>query len=121
MNLPALGASYTVIGFQGSVNDFTTVLYPAMSSTGSPTDTRNCEMCHVNNSEQVLPLGKNSTVNGQAYINPAPAITAACTGCHADLSSSAHALANTDSLGESCTVCHKSGAAFSVASQHAQY
>jgi OmcA/MtrC family decaheme c-type cytochrome len=121
VNLPALGASYTVIGYMGSVNDFTTVLYPAMGSTGSPTDTRNCEMCHVNSSEQTLPLGKNPTTNNQAYINPAPAITAACTGCHADQPTSAHALANTDALGEACTVCHGATGTFSVASQHAQY
>jgi OmcA/MtrC family decaheme c-type cytochrome len=127
VNLPALGASYTVIGFQGSVNDFTTVLYPAMSPQGTPTDTANCSMCHVNNSERNLPLGLNSTTNGQAYINPAPAITAACTGCHADLSTSSHALANTTSLGEACVVCHTSTTTngitppFAVSTAHAQY
>jgi OmcA/MtrC family decaheme c-type cytochrome len=121
VNLPALGASYTVVGFGGSINDFTTVLYPAMDPTGTPTDTANCEMCHTNSSEQNLPLGLNPTVSPQGLINPAPAITAACTGCHADQSTAAHALANTDSLGESCTVCHSSTGQFSVASVHAQY
>jgi OmcA/MtrC family decaheme c-type cytochrome len=127
VNLPPLGASYTVIGFQGSVNDFTTVLYPAMSPQGTPTDLANCSMCHVNSSEQKLPLGLNATTNPQAYISPASAITAACTGCHADQPSSAHALSNTDSLGEACTVCHTSTATngitppFAVSTAHAQY
>jgi OmcA/MtrC family decaheme c-type cytochrome len=121
VNLPALGASYTVIGFGGSINDFTTILYPAMSPTGTPTDTENCSMCHVNGSEQNLPLGLNPTVSPQGLINPAPAITASCTGCHADAPSAAHFLANTDSLGESCTVCHSATGQFSVASVHAQY
>lgn len=127
VNLPALGASYTVIGYQGSVNDFTTVLYPAMSPQGTPTDLANCSMCHVNSSEQNLPVGLNATTNGQAYINPAPAVTAACTGCHADLATSSHALANTTSLGEACTVCHSSTTTngitlpFAVSTVHAQY
>jgi OmcA/MtrC family decaheme c-type cytochrome len=121
VNLPALGASYTVIGFGGSINDFTTILYPAMSATGTVGDTRNCAMCHTAGSEQKLPLGLNPTVSPQGLINPAPAITASCTGCHADAPSASHFLANTDSLGESCTVCHSTTGAFSVASVHAQY
>jgi OmcA/MtrC family decaheme c-type cytochrome len=121
VNLPPQGASYTVVGFGGSINDFTTILYPAMSATGTPTDTRNCELCHTGGSEQTLPLGLLPTVSPQGLINPAPAITAACTGCHADAPSAAHFLANTDSLGESCTVCHSSTGQFSVSSVHAQY
>lgn len=120
-NLPALGAGYTVIGYGGSVNDFTTVRFPPMGPTGTPGDTRNCALCHVNSSQLNLPLGKNNMVNPQGYINPTPAITAACTGCHADVASSAHAMANTDSLGESCTVCHMAGAQFAVDQVHAQY
>ena len=119
-NLPALGASYTVIGYGGSINDFTSVLYPALSPTGS-SDTRNCAMCHVNGSYLNLPLGKNLVTDPQGPINPVQPITSACTGCHADLPTSAHALANTDSLGESCTVCHSSGAAYAVDQVHAQY
>ena len=120
-NLPALGRMYTVIGFGGSINDFTDVRFPAMSPTGAPGDTRNCSLCHVTGSEQNLPLGKNAVVDPQGPINPDQPITAACTGCHADLPSAAHALANTDSLGESCTVCHKVGAQFAVSQMHAQY
>jgi OmcA/MtrC family decaheme c-type cytochrome len=120
-NLPALGRTYTVVGFGGSHNDFTDVRYPAMSPTGTPGDRRNCSMCHVNGSETNLPLGLNPTIDPQGPINPDPAITAACTGCHADKPSAAHAQSLTDSLGESCTVCHNSTSQFSVSSVHAQY
>ena len=120
-NLPALGRNYTVIGFGGSVNDFSDVRFPLMSPTGAPGDTRNCSRCHVNGSEKNLPLGKNVVTDPQGPIPRDPAITAACTGCHADTPSAAHALANTDSLGESCTVCHRSGAQFAVDQVHAQY
>jgi OmcA/MtrC family decaheme c-type cytochrome len=120
-NLPALGRSYTVVGFQGSHNDFTTTLYPAFDPTGNPLDLANCSMCHLNGSEQTLPLGKNQVTDPQGPISPVQAITSACTGCHADTPSAAHALANTDALGESCTVCHSTGAQFSVGSMHAQY
>jgi OmcA/MtrC family decaheme c-type cytochrome len=119
--LPPLGASYTVIGYQGSINDFTTILYPAMGPNSALGDLANCSMCHVNSSETNLPLGLNPTTSPQGLINPAPAITAACTGCHADVSTAAHAVANTDSLGESCTVCHSTTGAYSVSSVHAQY
>jgi OmcA/MtrC family decaheme c-type cytochrome len=120
-NLPALGRSYIVVGFGGSHNDFSGVLYPAMSPTGATGDTRNCSMCHTGGSEQNLPLGLNAVVDPQGPINPDQPIAAACTGCHADKPSASHALANTDSLGESCTVCHSSAGQFSVSSVHAQY
>jgi OmcA/MtrC family decaheme c-type cytochrome len=116
-NLVALGKSYTVSG-----TDFTTIRYSAMDPTGVPGDTRNCSLCHLANTEQNLPLGKNPVVDPQGPVNPDLPITAACTACHADMPSVGHALVNTSSVtGETCTVCHKSGAEFSVASQHAQY
>jgi OmcA/MtrC family decaheme c-type cytochrome len=120
-NLAALGRDYTVIGFGGSINDFSDVRFPAMSPTGSPGDTRNCSLCHTGGSETNLPLGKNAVVDPQGPINPAPAITSACTGCHAGLPSASHALSNANALGESCTVCHSTGAAFAVGMVHAQY
>jgi OmcA/MtrC family decaheme c-type cytochrome len=121
VNLPPQGASYTVVGYMGSINDFTTILFPPMGPNSALGDTENCSVCHTNSSETNLPLGLNPTINPQGLINPAPAITAACTGCHADKPSSAHFAANTDSLGESCTVCHSSTGAYSVSSVHAQY
>jgi len=97
------------------------VRYPAMSPSGSPGDTRSCMMCHVNGSEQQLPVGKNQVVDPQGWINPAQAVTSACTSCHVSKDAASHALVNTTSLGESCTVCHGAGADFAVSKVHAQY
>ncbi len=120
-NLTAMGRDYTVIGFGGSVNDFNSVLFPPLTPGGQAGDTANCTLCHVNSSEQNLPLGKNAVVDPQGPINPDQPIAAACTGCHADNGSAVHALSQATSLGETCTVCHGSGAAFAVDQVHAQY
>jgi hypothetical protein len=92
-----------------------------MSPTGNPGDTRNCSLCHLNGSEQNLPLGLNPVVDPQGYLNPIQAVSSACTGCHVTQPEAAHMLANTSALGESCTVCHASGAAYAVSQVHAQY
>jgi len=120
-NLLADNRPYVVVGFGGTHNDFSEVRYPAMSPTGKPGDRRNCAMCHVNGSEQNLPLGKNAVTDPQGPINPIPAIASACTGCHVQIPTASHTLANTSALGESCTVCHSSGDSFSVGKVHAQY
>lgn len=121
INMQAFKRTYVVVGFGGSHNDFSDTLFPAMSPTGAATDTRNCSMCHVNNSEQNLPLGLNQVVDPQGPINPIQAIASACTGCHVDIPTASHALTNTSTLGEACTVCHSSGAEFAVDKMHAQY
>jgi OmcA/MtrC family decaheme c-type cytochrome len=118
-NLPA-NRPYIVVGFGGSHNDFSDVRYPAMSPTGTTGDTRNCSICHVNSSEQTS-LGIYAVVDPQGPINPVQPNTSACTGCHLDISTASHALANTTSLGESCTVCHSNTSAFAVSQVHAQY
>jgi OmcA/MtrC family decaheme c-type cytochrome len=119
-NLPP-NRPYIVVGFGGSHNDFSDVRYPALSPTGAPGDRRNCAMCHINGSEQNLPTGLNPVVDPQGPINPVQPVTSACTGCHVDTPTASHALANTTPLGESCEVCHGSGASFSVSQVHAQY
>jgi OmcA/MtrC family decaheme c-type cytochrome len=112
--------TYTVVGFGGSHNDFTDVRYPAMGDTGAVADTAKCYMCHVNNSETVFPIGKNPVADLQGKLNPAPATTSACTACHQNTSALAHAQAQTDpKFGESCDVCHASGADFDVQKMHA--
>ena len=129
--LGAAGSDYVVVGFGGSHNDFgktfapvpagipnTGVLYPAMLN-GSVGDTANCNMCHTGGSQNVLPVGLNNVVNPSALINPVPATTSACTACHFDTPTLAHAVLNTSSLfGESCTVCHGPGAAFDATAVH---
>lgn len=121
INMQASNRTYIVVGFGGSHNDFSSTLFPALSPTGEPTDTRNCSLCHVNGSEQNLPLGLNAVVDPQGPVNPNPAISSACSGCHVDLPAASHMLSNTTTLGEACTVCHSSGAAFAVDQVHAQY
>jgi OmcA/MtrC family decaheme c-type cytochrome len=120
-NMVAAGASYTIVGFGGSHNDFSDVRYAPMSPQGTPGDTRNCALCHVSDSQANLPVGLNAVVNPQGWINPEAATAAACSGCHVTKSDAAHFQSMTSSLGESCTVCHESGAAFDVNQVHAQY
>jgi len=121
VNMVADGGSYTVVGYGGSHNDFSTTLFPAMGPNGKATDLANCSLCHVNGSEANLPVGLNNAVNPQGWINPEGATATACSGCHVAKDAAAHFLANTSELGESCTVCHQPGAAFDVEQVHAQY
>ena len=121
VNMAADGGSFTVVGSGGSRNDFSGTLFPAMAPNGSATDLANCSMCHVKSSETSLPVGLNSVVNPQGWINPEGATATACSGCHVAKDAAAHFLANTSALGESCTVCHQTGAAYAVDKVHAQY
>lgn len=124
------GKPYIVVGFRGSHNDFSEVGFPAMSPQGSTADLRNCSMCHVTDNsnpsaphgtEQNLPIGLNKVTDPQGFINPVNATASACSGCHVSKSAAAHFLANTDAnLGESCDVCHGTGAQFAVDAVHAQ-
>jgi OmcA/MtrC family decaheme c-type cytochrome len=130
-DLGAAGTDFVVVGFGGSHNSFgqtfapvpagipnTGVLYPAMLN-GSVGDTANCAMCHTGGSQDVLPVGKNNVTNPQGLVNPLGATTSACTACHFDTPTLAHAVLNTSSiLGESCTVCHGPGAAFDATAVH---
>ncbi len=111
---------YVVVGHGGSINDFSGILYPAMSPTGSATYLQNCSLCHANGSEQNLPVGLNAVQDPQGWINPVQPASSACSGCHTSKSEAAHFLANTTTLEESCTVCHSSGAAFAVDAVHTQ-
>ncbi len=125
VNGPADGEKnpFIVVGFEGSHNDFSGILYPAMSPAGDATYLQNCSMCHVNSTEQNdLPLmtNLNPVVDPQGWINPVQPTSSACSGCHVSKAEAAHFLANTDSLGEACTVCHSSGAQFAVDAVHAQ-
>jgi OmcA/MtrC family decaheme c-type cytochrome len=120
-NMIADGGSYTVVGFNGSHNDFTTIRYAPFSPQGSPGDTRNCAKCHVNDSEANLPVGLHDVVNPQGWINPEAATSTACSGCHVAKDAASHFLSQTSSLGESCTICHQTGGIADVDQEHAQY
>ena len=118
--MQSFNTTYIIVGFGGSHNDFTDVRYPAMTPTGGVPDTAKCYMCHVNTSEANFPIGKNNVLDTQGRISPVAATTSACTACHQNLSALAHAVAQTDpKFGESCDVCHATGAAFDVDQVHA--
>ena len=105
---------FLIYGFGGSQNDFSGVLFPG--------NIQDCMKCHTNGSEEPpVPAGRIAVTNPRAYINPSPPTTAACTGCHVAQDASAHAAANTSpALGESCNVCHGSGAEYDVDKVHAE-
>jgi OmcA/MtrC family decaheme c-type cytochrome len=118
------GAGYTILGRGGAVYDYTHVGYPAFSPSGAVGDTRNCAMCHVNGSENILPSGKVPVEHPQSPVNPLPRVTAACTGCHASMPTLAHAVNNTAMIGgkpvEACATCHGPNSHYSVVRAHAR-
>jgi OmcA/MtrC family decaheme c-type cytochrome len=118
--LAALGQPLVVVGFGGSHNDFSEVTFPAFNSNGGVGNVKACDMCHVNGSEQVLPVGLYDVKTPNSLLNPTPAATAACTACHADKPTLSHAVANTTQFGESCTACHSANAEFAPDKVHAQ-
>jgi len=102
---------FTIYGFGGSKNNFNDVGYPG--------DLANCQQCHLPNT-YVMPIGATAQINDpRGYINPVNPTTGACLGCHATVDAASHALVNTSSLGESCSVCHGPNGDYSVAKVHA--
>jgi OmcA/MtrC family decaheme c-type cytochrome len=77
----AAGVSYNLMvhRIHSSYKSYADVRYPAMSPTGAPRDTRNCAMCHVNES-QATPAGILDVLDPQGYINPVKPFTASCIG-----------------------------------------
>jgi cytochrome c5 len=112
-----------VVGYGGSHNDFSGVLFPAMSPAGDATYLQNCSLCHVNSTEQndLTLTGLHAVIDPQGPINPIQPFSSACSGCHVDIPSASHMLSNTTVLGEACAVCHSSGAIEAVDQVHAQY
>jgi OmcA/MtrC family decaheme c-type cytochrome len=84
-----------------------------------PGDLRDCTVCHLSGTYLVENVGAKATVASPgAFTKTTPPISAACQGCHDDLATASHALANTTALGESCAACHKAGEEFSVDRVH---
>jgi OmcA/MtrC family decaheme c-type cytochrome len=119
-NLQAMGSSYLILSHRGRHVDFSDVRYPVQSADGSVGDTRKCWMCHTNGSEQNLPIGLNLVSEPQSLLNPEPAVTAACTGCHVTKPALSHAVTNSNTLGESCQVCHGAQGKFNINFAHAE-
>jgi hypothetical protein len=91
-----------------------------MSTAGNATYMQDCALCHVNSTEQndLTISGLNPVTDPQGWINPNQPFASACGGCHVSESEASHFLANTDVLGESCSICHASGAQFAVDTVH---
>jgi OmcA/MtrC family decaheme c-type cytochrome len=94
----------------GTTN-FQSVLFPG--------DLRNCTTCHLPGTYLVENVGAKAVVASPGgFTKTTPPISAACQGCHDDIGTASHALANTTTLGESCTACHSAGEEFSVDRVH---
>ena len=86
---------------------------------GFPGDLRNCTTCHLNGTYLVENVGAKALVASPGgFTATTPPISAACQGCHDDVATASHALANTTVLGESCAACHSKGEQFSVDRVH---
>jgi OmcA/MtrC family decaheme c-type cytochrome len=84
-----------------------------------PGDLRDCNSCHMSGTYLVENVGAKAMVASPGGFTPTtPPISAACQGCHDDLATASHALANTTALGESCAACHSAGEEFSVDRVH---
>ncbi len=110
-----LSNEYTVYGNGQSKHNYNEVLYPG--------DRSDCLQCHLAGT-YTLPIPNPSTQvqTPRNYWPVTMATTAACLGCHDSLDAAAHALINTTIIqgnqAESCSVCHKESADFSVSASH---
>jgi hypothetical protein len=100
-------------GFAIGSHDYSEVEFPG--------DLRNCDACHVNNSQQVpLPAGLLSTTTPQSLWSPLQPQTAACLSCHDGDDTANHAFDNVAFFGESCGTCHGEGRIAAVDKVHAR-
>ena len=84
-----------------------------------PGDLRDCTACHLDGTYLVENVGAQALVASPGgFTKTTPPISAACQGCHDDMATASHALANTTVIGESCAACHSAGEAFSVDRVH---
>lgn len=84
-----------------------------------PGDLMDCTACHLAGTYLVENAGAKALVASPGgFTKTTPPISAACQGCHDDIATASHALANTTLLGESCAACHSAGEEFSVDRVH---
>lgn len=105
---------YTIYGFGNRPHNYNAVKYPQTLA--------NCSACHLDGTES-LPLATDllPTTDPRGLFEQAQPATGACLSCHTKVSAAAHADLNiSGTFGESCDVCHGSGAEFSVERSHAR-
>jgi OmcA/MtrC family decaheme c-type cytochrome len=84
-----------------------------------PGDLRDCTTCHLTGTYKVESVGAKAMVSSpNGFTKTTAPIAAACQGCHDDMATASHALANTTVIGESCEACHGDGKEFSVDRVH---
>ncbi len=100
-------------GFVTGGTDYSDVVFPG--------DLRNCDTCHINNSQQ-LPLARDllPTTTPQAWWSPMQPQTAACLSCHDGDNAAQHAYSNVAFFGEACGTCHGVGRDAAVDKVHAR-
>jgi hypothetical protein len=104
---------YVAAGHNQSIHDYSDVEYPG--------DLRNCDACHVNDSQLLpLPQGVLATVTPQDWWTPTAPKSAACLSCHDGDDAAVHAYTNTAMFGESCSTCHGEGKEYAVEKVHAR-
>jgi len=115
---------YTIYGFATAppypANNFNDVTYPG--------DRRDCIRCHTNIGTAGLPTdpGTLPTVTQRDYYSPMGPGTTACTGCHDNRDTLAHAYINTTTFpgsttpAEACGTCHNANGEWSTAKVHAR-
>jgi OmcA/MtrC family decaheme c-type cytochrome len=87
---PTLGKGFWVVGYQESLNNFNTVLFPQ--------DTRNCQTCHVQNLAGATEAGDYASVP----------TAEACGSCHDNVNFATGANHSTNIVANDsqCTTCH---------------
>ena len=90
-----LTQDYTIIGRNGSVNNFNEVRFPG--------DRRDCTTCHLDDTQQVLGLRRRASSRPQTprdWYTPMQPTATACLACHDSQAAAAHAFVKTAPFGE---------------------
>ena len=107
---------FTIIGYQGSTNNYNEVTFPG--------DRRNCAVCHGTPRTPTYNLqASDGLLNVKTMRDYVPEVgpgTAACLGCHDGRDQAAHAYLMTAPFGEACASCHGANSDLSPAKVHAK-
>ncbi len=103
---------FTIFGFGSAANNFNHVVFPGALD--------NCSNCHLPGTYNVPVPARLDKADPRGLIPLVKPAAAACGGCHTSTDAASHALVNTTTLGESCSVCHGPNAALSVDRVHAK-